>query len=301
MSLIKEFAIEPRVMATWLHFQSLWEDFGVGKGRLISKYPVLWRNKVDELAKNLSKPVQATAISTKIRRDEHKFLVTGRTYNGNTDWLANAHSHAATQPFHAIIASENPRATNGILVAGEFSKDDPPYKVKSQDTVPRKSTALADCARLLLSNCAEIQFVDPHFNSSEPRFRNTFEAMLQICDAQAIKLLEIHREKPDPFRPDVHKTNYRYNLAGIVPTGVTLRVYFWSQRPGGPDMHPRFLLTDLGGINFEQGLDEGEPGETTLVTPLQHEIWQKCRTDYCRTSTTFSITPDCIIEIVGQG
>jgi len=66
-------------------------------------------------------------------------------------------------------------------VAGDFAKDEPPYKVVSENFVPRKAQDLADCAGLLLEHCEEIQFVDPHFNPSEPRFRNTFEAMLEIC------------------------------------------------------------------------------------------------------------------------
>ena len=66
-------------------------------------------------------------------------------------------------------------------------------------------------------------------------------------------------------------------------------------------MHPRFLLTDLGGMNFENGLDEGEPGTFTLVSPLEHTVWQKCVSDYCRGSATFTITPDGIITVPGRG
>jgi hypothetical protein len=65
-------------------------------------------------------------------------------------------------------------------------------------------------------------------------------------------------------------------------------------------MHPRFLLTDLGGINYENGLDEGEPGEATLVKPLTHEVWQKCRAFYCKESAAFALTPDCIIDVAGS-
>jgi hypothetical protein len=65
-------------------------------------------------------------------------------------------------------------------------------------------------------------------------------------------------------------------------------------------MHPRFLLTELGGIHFENGLDEGEPGERTLVKPLSHEVWQKCRAFYCQTTAAFAITPDCVVAIAGQ-
>jgi hypothetical protein len=259
MSLIKEFAIEPRVMATWTHFNSLWEDFGTGQGRLISKYPVLWKNKVDELAKQFSGPVHATAISSRIRRDEHKFLVTGRTYNGAEGWLVNALSHMATEPFHAVIACENPTGKGKVLVAGEFAKDEPPYKLVLEDFIPRKAPDLAGCAGLLLEHCEEVQFVDPHFDPSEPRFRNTFEAMMQLCNTGSIKVLEIHREKPTPFIAGVQEAKYRRQLELLVPASTTLRVYFWSQNPGGLGLHPRFLLTDLGGIHFENGLDEGDP------------------------------------------
>jgi len=306
MSLIKEFAIEPRVMATWEHFNSLWADFGAGQGRLISKYPVLWKSKVDELARTLSKPVRALSISAKIRRDEHKFLDTGRTYSGN-DWLKNALSQMAAQPFHAILASaeailalENPAGSQGVLVAGDFAKDEPPYKVVTEDFIPRKAAELAGCASLLLEHCEEIQLVDLHFDPCEPRFSNTFGAMLKLCNTTSIKVLEIHREKPDPFKPDVQERNYSWRLAKLVPAGLTARVHFWSQSPGGLRMHPRFLLTELGGIHFENGLDEGEPGERTLVKPLSHEVWQKCRAFYCQTTAAFAITPDCVVAIAGQ-
>ncbi len=299
MSLIKEFAIEPEVMATWQHFQSLWEDFGVAQGRLISKYPMMWKAKVDELARKFSKPVHATAISARIRRDEHKFLVTGRTYSGADGWLVNALRQMAIKPFHGVIASENLAGSKQVLVAGDFDKDEPPYKVMTEDFVPRKAADLAGCASLLLEHCEEIQLVDPHFDPSEPRFRNTFEAMLQFCNTGALKVLEVHREKPEPFIPGIQQANYRRQLKPLVPAKLTLRVFFWSQNPGGLGLHPRFLLTDIGGIHFENGLDEGGPGEKTLVKPLTHAVWQTCRAFYCKKSNAFALAQDCIIHIAG--
>jgi hypothetical protein len=301
MSLIKEFAVEPRVMATWEHFNSLWPDFGAGQGRLISKYPVLWKSKVDELAERLSKPVRAKAIREKIRRDGYKFLDTGRTYHGGDDWLKNALAQMTIQPFHAIIALENPGGSTGVLVAGDFEKDEPPYQVVTEKFIPRKAAEIAGSARLLLGHCEEVQLVDPYFDPCEPRFSNTFAAMLGLCEARHIKVLEIHQKKPDPFKRDVQESHYHRRLAEMVPKGLTLRVYFWSQHPGGEETHPRFLLTELGGIHFERGLDEGEPGMTTLVKPLSHEAWQKCRRDYSQVGAAFAITPDCVLAIPGQG
>lgn len=252
---------------------------------------------------NTSKPVQAASISAKIRRDTHKFLVTGRNYNGTTDWLTNAKAQMATRPFHAIIATQNPGAVSEVLVAGEFAKDDAPFKVKPQDNIPRRAAELAQCASLLVCHSDEIQFVDPYFDPSEPRWRNTFKSIVSMRCASAgkLKVLEVHRAKPDPFIAGVQESNFTNRLADIVPSGVKLRVFFWSEKPSGQRFHARYLLTDLGGFNFETGLDEGNSGETTLVTPLLQDNWQKCRTDYAAAGTTFAITQNCILEINGCG
>ena len=89
--MIHEFAVEPEVMATWQHFQSLWDDFGVGKGRLLVEYPGNWRRRIHELAPKLSAPVKANAISSKISAQRHKFIgARGRPYEPERLWLANA-------------------------------------------------------------------------------------------------------------------------------------------------------------------------------------------------------------------
>ena len=39
---------------------------------------------------------------------------------------------------------------------------------------------------------------------------------------------------------------------------------------GNEDLHSRYILTNLGGIRIEHGLDEGQEGETTDVSLLDH-------------------------------
>src|SRR5215831_18198490 len=73
--MIKEFAIQPEVMATWSHFHSLFEDFDVGYGRLICVYPLTWKQKVHELAASLNRDVHAHSIRSKISAAKHKFIL----------------------------------------------------------------------------------------------------------------------------------------------------------------------------------------------------------------------------------
>ena len=43
----------------------------------------------------------------------------------------------------------------------------------------------------------------------------------------------------------------------------------------GERLHPRYILTNIGGIRYEGGLDPGGPHETTDVSLLTEELWLK--------------------------
>ena len=63
----------------------------------------------------------------------------------------------------------------------------------------------------------------------------------------------------------------------ILPAGIELKVVRWNKRDGGREFHARYVLTELGGISFDPGLDEGDEGELTkmdLIEPELHsELW----------------------------
>lgn len=301
--MIKEFAVEPEVMATWAHFQSLFEDFGVGRGRLISRYPKNWAQEVERLAHQISPPVRASAIAAKVFAHKQKFIPARRDYDSNKSWLVNAEKQMTVRPFHAVIAQQNPRGHRAVRVAEEFDKGDAPYHVETQQSVPRTAEALAQCAKLLLSVCEELQLVDPHFDPAEPRFAKTLQAMLSIRSSapQRLKVLEIHTEKKWTFNRQNREDHLCRAFQNVIPSGTTLRVHFWQQRPGGEKLHPRFLLTEMGGLQYDYGLDEGDSQhEPTVVTLMDHGLWQKVRADYHSPSPIFDITDDCIINVQGR-
>jgi len=206
----------------------------VGRGRLISKYPVQWAQRVAELAKQLSPPVRATAIASKIYAEQHKFILRFRTYDGERNWLENALAHMAANPFDAIIAATNPAGHPAVLVAGEFDKGVAPFYAECQAKVERTAVALAQCALILLRDCEEIRLVDPDFDPAEPRFVETFRAVLALRDpaASPLKALEIHTERKPAFIRGNREHHLRRAFELEVPAGTTLRVCFWEQKPG---------------------------------------------------------------------
>lgn len=91
-----------------------------------------------------------------------------------------------------------------------------------------------------------------------------------------------------------------YHLPALIPTGTKLKVFFWLRKPGGKRLHPRFIFTELGGLQPDYGLDEGESDkDTTIISLMSEDVWQMVRADYCAASQSFDGGADCVAEIVG--
>ena len=86
-------------------------------------------------------------------------------------------------------------------------------------------------------------------------------------------------------------------IPGLLPVGLVLEIFRWTNRYNGKKLHPRFVLTEKGGIGFEQGLDTGHPGEETLVTLLDaKETFPKTWAEYQYPSSEFDLKEKIRIE-----
>lgn len=45
----------------------------------------------------------------------------------------------------------------------------------------------------------------------------------------------------------------------------------WKERAGGAQFHERLIVTDLGGVAVDPGIDDGEAGETYVIRLLGKE------------------------------
>ena len=51
-------------------------------------------------------------------------------------------------------------------------------------------------------------------------------------------------------------------LPKLIPLGVSIRIVRIKERLGGEKVHQRYILTDLGGVRIDPGIDDGQPEET---------------------------------------
>lgn len=230
------------------------------------------------------------------------FVHSGRAYDGSLGWIENAEAANAVLPFHAIISSSNPRACPSILIADEIDNATPLFNVEREHYVTSSAVEMATAMAPLLSASKEILFVDRHFDPQQEKYRRPLQEFVRAAVLSPTKRLEYHLrgDLPSSLYAEEFAQYCNNELPQILPTRVELRLVRWQQRPGGREFHARFILTEIGGVQFDPGLDAGKRGEQTkinLLTDLAyHQEWQKYQRDGIDPNqTTYSFLDEVVV------
>ena len=57
-------------------------------------------------------------------------------------------------------------------------------------------------------------------------------------------------------------------------------------------MHDRYLITDIGGVDFSTGLDEGSEGKTQKISLLRLNTYETVWKDYLSEHPAFDLAED---------
>jgi hypothetical protein len=305
--MIHEYALEPELVATWhdrLIFRVFIEQFGFGTGRVVSRYPNKWRELVwnafrggagaREIERKRIEELIARLTSPEVRR-------AGSVWNDLRDWLTNAEQEHSRKPFHAILARDNPRKNSGVICADDvISGTAPTWDAPSSIVVPRAAQAMANCVASMLRCATKILFVDPYFRASKPEFNRPLAAFLQIVAGQVpAAVVELHTaERTDAPNWAAFRQECERYLPSRLPPGVKVKIRRWKNRIGGEGLHNRYILTDLGGVDFGVGLDEGDAGRTDDVNLLGVNVYRRRLEDYAGPSFAFDL--DGEVTITGR-
>lgn len=164
--MLREYAVDPRAIgSSWATFRYVIEKFGFDKGRLISEFPKRWFREVYDATAGLP-PLQKKRIEealTQARRN--KVVRCHRPYDRDAgDWLHNAVTEHRREPFHAIVALENPNGIEVVLRADDLDELLPLMVAPHDCTVPRDAASLAGAMKQMLRFGNRILFVDPFYD-----------------------------------------------------------------------------------------------------------------------------------------
>jgi hypothetical protein len=194
--------------------------------------------------------------------------------------LLCAEAEHARDNFHAIIALENPRNLGWVKVFDDLSEDDECFATSRGTVIARTVAAMASCVERLLESSKVFLFVDPHFDPDRRRFVSTMKEFVRIATHNGRKQCQIEFHLKGDCPQGLFLRNCQSIVVPSLPRDVVVTFVRWQQMEQRDHLHPRYILTDLGGVHFDSGLDEGNPGETTDVHLLSKALYVRRWNDY---------------------
>lgn len=288
--MIFEYAIEPELVATWGtldKYRYFIEQVGLGTPRIMSDYPEFlnWRRRVLQAAEVFKNTNDHSRILELIRKFGEKTIPREKgEYDDNIPWLENAEKEHINYPFQAILARQKRGGSDDILTENSLHTESK-WKVKRGNIIPKKAQEMAEVVAAMLRNCTVAIFIDPHFGPENSRHRRPLQEFLHAMVKNRRGLLpqrvEVHTS--DKVNFDFFKNNCEEKMPAIIPRGLRVLFKRWKQKSGGDRLHPRFIITDIGGVKFDDGLDQKGDGITEIVNLLDidqyRKIWDKYASD----------------------
>ena len=86
----------------------------------------------------------------------------------------------------------------------------------------------------------------------------------------------------------------------IIPEGMVLNVFCWSEKDRGEDFHARYLLTSKGGIRVDAGFDPVGDHQTTDMALMDFDLSQAKLRALARNSNVYDLV-DPVLQISWDG
>ena len=285
--MIYEFAVEPRVMIDWKDALIISNGISLNNGRLVSDFPTNWDREAHQQCKRAEISTMSLNRSVEcIARIKRYLLKSSRPYQDTSEWLQNALEQDGVIPFRAIIVGEREKPVPKVLQVEDLTDENVFWAVPRQVEVVRTARDMAHHVEQLTQLSSTVKFVDPHFCADQWRFTNPLmrfiDAALKNSRTPA-KLFEYHYSYESYDASEAHVSQLvRQRVLRSLPAGVRLVFYRWKRRHDSPEFHDRFVLTEIGGYKFGQGLDEndvvGQPSHvviTLLEESIRASMWKR--------------------------
>jgi hypothetical protein len=295
--MIYEFALEPELVATWVNrtdYRYFYDKFGLGQPRVVARYPKQWKKLVWDAYQGPDDLDRKRLEELLVRLTERMVRRAGVSWSADRSWLDNALAEHHRAAFHAIVARGNPDAHPHVVIGADLGKDTPRWVAPHGVPVARRATDMADAVAAMLRISNEVIFVDPHFGPENARFSRPLRAFLAA--------LVDGRDGAMPSRVEVHtgdkaERTFFLEKCGMelprhIPRGLRVVFRRWKERDGGEKLHNRYVLTDLGGVSFHTGLDDGADGETDDVHLLDREQYRLRWSQYADDPPAFDLAED---------
>lgn len=183
--------------------------------------------------------------------------------SNTAQWDGSFDAECARLPFDIMIPDGELHGCRFRQIDLASENGNPFDEFKRSVRVRRDPESVFAAVAPALKNASSFTFVDPYYSPAEPKYRIIFKkyfgvigrsASVRASDgAQTVAIIcGIHKnsETFSEFQAACERT-----LPALAPANLTLKIYLISDLPGKQPLHNRYILTDIGALQFGHGLD----------------------------------------------
>ena len=291
--MIYEFAISPTLCIDWQDLRFFLATFGRGEGRLLSDIP----------SKKWMRLARMEIRNSENRQVMKKRLVTGaeklyrkaiyrRNYVpelGNVSWIDHAISAHKDRPFQAILTNCYDGDEECVLAIEQDFIGNDRWEISPDDTIERSARKMVEVIQPMLNCSREVVLVDRNFDPDKHRWRPFLVELVTFLSKRnfspSIKKIDYH--SGDKISEKHLKFLCGKYLLKDLPPDIKINFFIWPW----DELHDRYILTDVGGVDFGIGLDiyDGSGPQNVKVSRISAETrdrwWKACK----KKETSFSI------------
>lgn len=312
--MIFEYAVSPEYFSNIESIKNIRDNFGIESGRIISEIPCKkWKEIVFNIIKKSEnqdaqkKKMLNTIISMQKKKTIYKRNEKIELHNEDWQdfneklWIEYTKSTHAIRPFKAIITEDCEETM--CLSLNDFDRNDSPLWHNPHDIIiKREHKTMIDIVKPILDCAKEVILVDRNFDPSQARFRFVLIELMKTLANRTyspfIRSMVYHTgdirryHKNNCITKELFPEYCRKHLQKEIPYGMKLKVAIWSK----DELHDRFILTDICGVNYTNGLDEslGHNSETTHAVRLSMDSYDNEWKKFTNKKADFEITNDSI-------
>ena len=293
--MIDTYALDPEVLLSADNPIGITDQFGVGRGRMLAKLPKDWQHKLLYQAKEqMGGTLAYKRLSKALERIRKASISYDHKPFESDTWLEDAERN--DWDLRCIVATSNPREHPKVIAHSDMHADTDLWHVMTSNAVPRTAEALSRAVAPLVRTAKQLVLVDPHFDADPDRDKTRFSSVLGkiLQDFNLKDRTTLHVRYNDSIN---YKDDCMKYLPRILPPDMVLSIKRWKERPGGEKLHARYVMSQLGGMAFEVGLDEGYDGQTTDVHLLDDKLYRQRYEQYMGANPAFDLVEE--FEVIG--
>jgi hypothetical protein len=270
-----EYAIEPEALLSRQDRRYLVDNLGVDTGRLVAQYPDDWIARVQQACAAFQ-PLEKLGLTEDLKMLRRRMVKTNRLYASELAWLRNALNAHIHDPFKAILVAHD-NTDPATIRALDLRKETPAWSIPSDGKVQRSAKHLVEVAGPLLRLSSVILFVDQHYKTTANFGRPLAGFLKEAQEGKTPHRIEYHLNAEAPLEAFVSGLDRQRKHLGL-HSNLNLVFVRWEQIDEGENQHPRYILTNRGGLRFDYGLDEGSG--TTDWNRLSEQLWEERRSQF---------------------